>query len=218
MTFLIIHKYLKFINFIFTVIKNYWDIRDGPVKILIFLPLPDFPSRSLRPGKQIAWRTDCHLSFDSSSPSAQAREREKVKEDPSTPFSPTTTIPGSHTWLYNRSSAAASFLSCYYLMWIPQPFPSSSSSPHSVLKQGTPWESTEHSWKEKRYTLYRPSCPLLLIQNQLPSLIPRAIADLWWPPFIAYLIPRRLNKQILVEGSDLHPSVNIFRNVTWHHS
>lgn len=38
-----------------------------------------------------------HLSFHSSSPSAQAREREKVKEDPSAPFSPTTSIPGSHT-------------------------------------------------------------------------------------------------------------------------
>lgn len=44
MTFLMIHKYLKFLNFIFTVIENYWDIRDASVEILIFLFLPFYPA------------------------------------------------------------------------------------------------------------------------------------------------------------------------------
>lgn len=89
MTFLIIHKYLKFINFIFTVIENYWDIRDGSVEILIFVFLPAFLSCSLWPGKQKAWKTDW-LPFllsllQSQSPGPGKREGQG---DHSTPFFP----------------------------------------------------------------------------------------------------------------------------------
>lgn len=124
MTFLMIHKYLKFLNFIFTVIENYWDIRDALVEILIFLSsclsilqVPDQESR----------KHERQIAISPFTPPVPVPRLGKERRQKKTLVLLSLLQPQSQGL---PPSAAASFFSCYYLMWIPQPFPSSSSSPH----------------------------------------------------------------------------------------